>query len=257
MSGGGAATIYLHGQPGSADELALFGPHVARNSSDWHIVDRDPSGAGSAGHYALLTARARRFAAGRPVRLIGFSLGGWSALHLAAHMGGEICAIDLIATAAQPRGGLYPPGMVGKPVFELARDHPTLFAWLTRAQGWGARAAPALIRRALFAKAQGGDGALVTQPAFRQGISRILRASLRDGAAAYCRDIAEFVSGSPPDFAAITAPVTMWHGDADNWAPIALAEQLATRLPTLAAFHRLPDLSHYGTLRHALIHMAP
>lgn len=255
MSSGGIATIYLHGQPGSADELALFGPHIARNSSDWHVLDRNPAAAGVGGHYGLLAMRARRFAAGRPIRLIGFSLGGWTALHLAAQMGEEISSIDLIASAAQPRGGIYPPEMVGKPVFELARDHPSLFAGLTRAQGWGAMVAPALVRWSLFAKAQGGDGALAQQPAFRQGITRILRASLSGDAAAYRRDMAEFVSGSPPDLAAITAPVTLWHGEADNWAPIALVEQLAPRLPRLAAFHRLPGLSHYSALHHALATM--
>jgi pimeloyl-ACP methyl ester carboxylesterase len=46
--------------------------------------------------------------------------------------------------------------------------------------------------------------------------------------------------------------VTLWHGETDNWAPIILAEDLAERLPTLAAFHRLPGLSHYGTLAHVL-----
>jgi pimeloyl-ACP methyl ester carboxylesterase len=252
MIAGGHATIYLHGQPGSADELALFGPHVARNTSNWLVLDRNPAAAGVAGHYALLADRARRFAAGRPIRLIGFSLGGWVALHLAAHMGAEVAAIDLIATAAPPPDGVYPPAMVGKPIFELARDRPGLFTALTRAQGWGAMLAPALIRRALFAKAQGSDIALLGQPAFRSGITRILRASLSGHAAAYHRDIAEYVSGSPPDFTAITAPLTLWHGEADNWAPIALLEQLAARLPTLAAFHRLPGLSHYGTLGHVL-----
>lgn len=246
------ATIYLHGQPGSADELALFGAHVARNTSDWHVLDRNPAAAGVAGHYALLAMRARRFAAGRPIRLIGFSMGGWEALHLAAHMGGEVSAVDLIATAARPRGGRYPEGMVGKPLFEMAHDHPALFSGLTRAQGWGANMAPALIRRALFAKAQGGDAALVAQPAFRAGINRLLRASLSGPAATYRRDIAAYVDGPEPDLSAIIAPVTLWHGEADNWAPIILAGDLVERLPTLAAFHRLPGLSHYGTLAHVL-----
>jgi pimeloyl-ACP methyl ester carboxylesterase len=246
------ATIYLHGQPGSADELALFGEHVARNSSDWHVLDRTPDGAGDARHSMLLAARARRFAAGRPIRLIGFSMGGWEALHLAAHMGRDVSAIDLIATAARPRDGRYPDAMVGKPLFELARDHPALFGGLTRLQGWSASIAPALVGRALFAQAKGGDRELALQPAFRAGMSRLLRASLCGPAAAYRRDITAYVDGGEPDWAVITAPVTMWHGDADNWAPIALAEQLSQRLPTLAAFHRLPGVSHYGALAHVL-----
>lgn len=246
------ATIYLHGQPGSADELALFGAHVARNSSDWHVLDRTPAGAGGMAHYMLLATRARRFAAGRPIRLIGFSMGGWEALHLAAHMGRNVAAIVLIATAARPRDGRYPDGMVGKPLFELAHDHPTLFSGVTRLQGWSAAIAPALIGLALFAKARGGDQALAVQPAFRAGMSRLLRASLCGPAAAYRRDIAAYVDGGEPDWDAITAPVTMWHGDADNWAPITLAEQLSQRLPTLAAFHRLPGVSHYGALAHVL-----
>lgn len=246
------ATIYLHGQPGSADELALFGTHVARNSSDWHVLDRNPAAAGIAGHYGLLAMRARRFAAGRPIRLIGFSMGGWEALHLAGYLGEEVTALDLIATAVRPRDRRYPDDMVGKPVFELAHDHPALFGWLTRVQGWGAIVAPALIRRALFAKARGDDAALATQPAFRAGLSRLLRTSLSGPAASYRRDIAAYVDGPEPDLTAITAPVTLWHGEADNWAPIALADDLAKRLPTLAGFHRLPNLSHYGTLGNVL-----
>lgn len=252
VTDGGHATIYLHGQPGSADELALFGTHVARNTTHWQVLERRTSATNCGDHFAMLADRARRVAAGRTMRLIGFSLGGWAALHLAALLADDVMAVDLIATAAPPADGVYPAEMVGKPVFELARNHPMLFAGLTRAQGWGAMVAPALVRHALFAKAQGGDAALTQDVAFRSAITAILRTSLAGEAQAYRREVTDFASGQLPDVSAITAPVTFWHGEADNWAPISLADQLAARLPNVAAFHRLPGVSHYGALAHVL-----
>lgn len=244
--------LYLHGQPGSADELALFGAHVARNTSDWQVLNRRTDATDAAAHFAVLANRARRIAGGRPIRLIGFSLGAWVALHLAALLGDELSAVDLIATAAQPQDGIFPAHMVGKPVFDLARHHPALFAALTRTQGWAAAIAPALVRRTLFAKAQGSDAALSAQPDFRAGFTAILRASLSDDALTYRREVIDFGSANRLNISAITAPITIWHGEADNWAPMELADQLASRLPTMAAFHRLPGLSHYGALRHVL-----
>lgn len=50
----------------------------------------------------------------------------------------------------------------------------------------------------------------------------------------------------------ITVPVTLWHGTADNWSPIAMAHHLKEKLPNARPVVRLDGHSHYSTLREAL-----
>ncbi len=240
--------VYLHGVPGGPGELALFGG-APFAGCDLYAPDR--TGDAQQDWDALAAAIDARFG-GEPVALVGFSLGAFVALQLAARLGARVTRIDLIAAAAPLESGDYLAAMAGAPVFRAAQGSAWRFAALLRFQALLMRVAPGLMYRMIFAGAAGGDRALVGEPRFRDGIRAILAAALRAGAPGYRRELFAYVAPWSAVLAEVTAPVTLWHGDADTWTPIAMADALAAALPNVAAVNRLAGLSHYSTLAHVL-----
>ncbi len=233
--------VYLHGQPGGPDELSLFGPlhwpdDVAITAPDRNRVPVSlPEG---------------------PITLIGFSMGGKVALDWARALPERIAHIHLIAPAGPPDSEALLDQMAGGALFRMARDRPRLFARVARLQSLMARLVPRVMVRMLLATAQGGDAALALDPAFRARMAAMLKAGLGHASQSYAAEISAYMQPWSVSLSSITAPVTLWHGEADNWAPIALSEHLAATFSGPVTFHRLPGLSHYSTLRHALQRIA-
>ncbi len=248
--------IYFHGQPGAPGELAvaspgqtlpaaLFAPDRAAYRPELPLAQALDQLAGEIG---------RRFPQG-PIRLVGFSLGGFIALETALRLeaaGRPELSLDLVSAAAPLDCGDVLPAMAGRAVFTLARDRPRLFALLTRAQGWMARRAPAFLLRQIFADAAGADADLARDPVFQAALAAILVHSLGGDARGYRREVLAYVAWPTSRLAALRAPVTLWQGEADTWTPPAMADALATALPNVVAVRRFEDLSHYSTLRRAL-----
>lgn len=233
--------VYLHGQPGGPEELHLFGPLPWPADIPALALDRNRLS-------GLLDQQAPN---GR-FTLIGFSMGAKAALDLAARLPDRITHLHLIAAAGPPDQDIMLDKMAGGPLFRMARDAPRRFAILCRVQSAMARLFPSLLTRALLSTARGADAALAASPAFRTRMSAMLRAGLGHSSASYAAEISAYMRPWRDQLASIAVPVTLWHGEADNWAPIALAEDLAAALPGPVTFNRLPGLSHYSTLHHAL-----
>ncbi len=249
MNEADAPLVYLHGMPGGPGELELVRCDPARA----YVPDR------RAAHLAtpegLADDLARHFG-DRKIILAGFSLGAFAALRLAAHAPQQIAHLHLIAPAGPLETGDYLPHMAGGPVFRMARDRPALLGPVTRVQSLLARWAPDFLARQVFATAQGGDAPLAADPGFRTRWSAMARACLSQGAPGYLQEVRAYVPPWAALLSRIDAPVTIWSGSADNWAPPAMADDLATRLPKLVAHHRLDGLSHYSTLADALARIA-
>lgn len=241
-------TVYFHGMPGSRHELALFGGAVP---AGWYAPDRSGLHAGLdfAGHCDALADEVRKLAAGQPVRLVGFSLGGFIALEVAHRLPDVPLTIDLVSAAAPLQTGDYLGAMPGKPVFAAAARSPAVFTALAASQALAARLAPARLAGALFGSAQGEDRAMTQDAVFRARMATILREGLGHGRANYVREIGAYVRDWSAILPAIAHPVTLWHGAEDNWSPPAMAEALAGRLPNVIALHHLPRVSHYSALR--------
>lgn len=243
--------VYLHGVPGSPSELALFRDPLAADTlifaPDRNVTEM-PEGRGA--RIAYLASAVRTRFGETPVRLVAFSLGAPIALMLAEQLGDGVAGIDLIAPAAPLGEDDFLPHMAGGPLFRLAARNPALFSAICRVQGLLAAKVPGLLARQLFASAAGEDRALWADPQFRTGIAEVLRGGLGRNWRAYRDEIAAYVAMDGAIAGRIVQPVTLWHGTADNWAPLAMSESLARHLPRVEALYRLEGLSHYSALRH-------
>jgi pimeloyl-ACP methyl ester carboxylesterase len=240
-------TFYFHGQPGSAAELALF---AGIRTPDWIVPDR--ANLSITGQFDALADQIRCVATASPVRLVGFSLGTFVALEIAARLHDYDIEIDLVSAAAPLQLGNFLNDMAGKQVFSLAGRSPLAFQLGAFVQSAAARAFTQQLMGMLFASAQGEDRALAKDAHFRVTMCALLRESYGRGREAYCTEIGRYVADWSVLLPSVKHPVTLWHGVEDNWAPIGMADALANRLPNVTKLHRIEGLSHYSTLRRML-----
>lgn len=241
-------TIYFHGLPGSAAELAGFGPDIAARTAGFHVAARG-------GDFARLAAGLAARFPGEQLHLIGFSLGAHAALRVAPLLGERVAQIDLVSPAAPLQLGDFLSGMAGAPVFRAALAGRLPFAALTVVQAQAARLAPERMAAALMAKARGEDRALAADPRFIGSLAQSLRHSLLGSRAAYMAEIRAYVADWRDDLTRVTQPVSIWQGRDDDWTPPAMAQALAAALPQRPPVTLIEGLSHFSTLRHYLAHL--
>lgn len=252
MTGPAARVIYFHGMPGSAAELALFGPQLGLATAHFHVPDRGCGVADEADPFGAIAEQLRQRFPGESLDLIGFSLGSCAALRVAGHLGGQVRRIDLVSAAAPLCCGNWLDAMAGGPLFRLAGRSAWAFGMAARAQQWAARLMPGRLVAALLASAQGADRVLARNPDFVAGMRRVVRDCLIDDLSAYRREIMLYVMDWTQELVRVTSPVHLWHGDADNWSPPGMATALASRLPDCREVRMLSGLSHYSALAHVL-----
>jgi len=127
-----------------------------------------------------------------------------------------------------------------------------LFSLLTQLQTLAARHTSSWFYKALFATARGADRELVRQHHFNVTMEKVLSDCFNHDASAYHEEMLSYVSPWADILARTEQPVTLWHGEADNWAPAAMASALQVALPNVVRVHRFPGLSHFSTLEVAL-----
>jgi pimeloyl-ACP methyl ester carboxylesterase len=244
-------TLYFHGLPGSAAELAAFGPQVAAKAEHFHVVARaNPLANGPDGGYfdRLADHVATQFPKG-PLRLVGFSLGAAAALRAAPRLGERVEQIDLVSPAGPLGLGDFLDDMAGAPVFRAATAGRLPFAALTLVQAQLARFAPRKLADTLMAKAKGADRDLATDPQFLAKLALSLRTSLLDQRAAYSAEILAYVADWAPGLADVQPPVAIWQGSEDDWTPPAMAHCLVGALPGEPQVTMLSGMSHFSALR--------
>ena len=233
----GPIDIYVHGLPGSPAEARLGFPPGCRPGAilaPWQLGD----------------ALHQRAATGEPVaRILAFSLGAHTAIEKAARHPDAVRELVLVSPAAPLQLGDFLPLMAGAPMFRAARTGRVPLAALTLAQSLVLRIAPDRLIEVMFARTAPSERALLDDPSFRQTITEGLRASLIAERSRYLDAVLRYVADWTPTLARVRCPVAIVHGEADAWAPPAMAIALAERLGGRATLTILPGTGHYGALR--------
>ncbi|TAN49453.1 MAG: alpha/beta hydrolase [Rhodospirillales bacterium] len=244
--------VYFHGAPGAPEECDIFDRDAKNHGLTLLCFDRfsvDSSINGEA-YYKLLAEEIANKAGGKPVDVIGFSIGAFVALQTCRYLKG-VRSLHLVSAAAPLEAGDFLDGMAGKPVFQLAKRFPALFLLLSYWQGLLALLVPKALFRMLFASAAAGDQALVADPEFQSGITKVLSSCFRGRVRGYARDVGTYVQPWKTTLSGITVNTHIWHGAQDNWSPKPMADYLASALPHCSSVKVFDGLSHYSCLYRA------
>lgn len=192
------------------------------------------------------------------VRLVGFSLGAMSALHIAAARPERVASLELIAPAAPLALGDFLPLMAGKPVFSAARAGKWQLALLARLQRQGLQLFPQAMARMLFRSSSPAEQALMARPAESAAFIDGCKAAIVTHAAGYRRELRAYVTDWTEVLSQISPimPLRIWQGTADNWVPPAMASALAERLGRADSITWLEGAGHYMALQQAMTEIA-
>lgn len=230
--------LYLNGLPGSGHELDL----LPERPADLLVLDRN-----GYRYFGAMAKDLGRYSEGRPVHLIGFSLGAHAALRLAAAAPERVSGLTLVSPAGPLELGHFLPDMAGASVFRLAR-WPVLFRGVARLQKLVTQRAPSIPAAQLIRSMSPADKAFFADPDQRDGFERILVAGFDMNFPAYRREIPSYVRPWSDRLPRIACPVTIWQGTEDRWTPPAMAEALHAALPAGARLNLVEGAGHYTTL---------
>jgi pimeloyl-ACP methyl ester carboxylesterase len=206
--------------------------------------------------FANLARQTLALAQGRPVHLMGFSMGAFVALQTCRFLPGQVASLHLVSAAAPLEAGDFLPHMAGRQVFGLAQRTPRLLAVLTRLQAGLSRLWPRALYAMLFASAAGADQPLVRQSAFARTMQAALFHALASRRPGYLRELQAYVQPWQHTLSQVAVPARLWHGTQDNWAPPDMAIALHKALPVGSQLHWLEGASHYSALLAAFAQIA-
>jgi pimeloyl-ACP methyl ester carboxylesterase len=252
-SDNGRIVVYFHGAPGAPEECRTFDLEGKNHGLTFICFDRFSADATLHGeaYYKRLAEEISRISSGKPVDVVGFSIGAFIALQTIRHMTHGVRSLHLVSAAAPLESGDYLEAMAGKQVFKLAKAAPALFVLLSYWQGLLAWLAPNALFRLLFASAAGADITLAADHQFRAGITQVLKACFMGKVRGYARDIGLYLQPWEATLAEVSAHTYIWHGAEDNWSPPQMAEHLKSAIPGCNSSTLFNGLSHYSCLHQA------
>lgn len=214
------------------------------------VVERNlPGELSSAAYLQQLAQQISDNAAGQPIRLLGFSIGACLALRVAALLSERVAEVYLLSAAAPLEIPSNSVGMgAGRYTFLWAQHYPRLFRAFAWYQALLVKIGPRLLLNLLFAGASGKDPELLRQADTQAWLADIQRACFKHGTRSYVRDVKLYVEPWAAELDNVTAAVSLWHGAADNWAPIAMSIYLQEHLRNANAVTRGAEQAHYSCL---------
>jgi pimeloyl-ACP methyl ester carboxylesterase len=255
----GRPSLYCHGFPSSRIEARLL--HDAAKGQGVRLISPDRPGYGDSdpepGRSLLTWADDIRALADHlaleTLDLIGVSGGGPYALACLARIPNRIRACTLVC----PLGPIYLDPvrarmrLATRVSFGMAHASPKLAHWVHAGPLPALIAAsPWLIDGARAINAGTSDRESLREPIARSVLTRSVQCAMRSGAPGARQDLVIYTHPWQIDFDALTRPIDLWHGDADNTVPVEHAHWYARHLPQ-CHLRIVPGEGHYSLpLRH-------
>ena len=229
----GFPIIALHGMPGSRLMYATLAPAAARRGIRLIAVDRpgygrsDRCARGTLLDYAGDVAGIAEIMGLKRFAVLGASGGGSYALACAAQLGSRLTRVGVVSgigPLGTPRS-LSGMASVNRWVFRLARVSPALVGVVLLR----------LVRRSLSQLQAHVAAGTSPNPSIPPAVLRLIVAdqaeAIRQGGAGIAFDAANLWRPWGFPFTQIKVPTHLWHGDADNQAPVALGRLIADAIP--------------------------
>ena len=236
---------FCHGVPGGPDDITIM-----NIPSGVDVISADILANGG---ISDAVAQFDKATSGQTAQidLVGFSIGAMFALQIAAARPDRVRSLTLISPAAPLNLGSFLDRMAGKPVFTLAAKSPRALFFLTTLQGVLLWVAPNSLIKPLFAKCGPDEQALLLDQDFRDTLIRGLHNTYARHRKSYVQILSDYVTDWSAILPSIRTPTTIWHGDADTWAPVEMAYALKSAVSGPVTLHIVKGGEHYTTLTKA------
>jgi len=241
----GTPVVYFHGAPGAPEECSLFDAHAKIYNLNIMSFDRFSIDSSLT---AAIADTIKQKTNGKPIDLIGFSIGCHTAIETSNYMNENVRNLYLISAAAPLDAGVFIDDMAGKFLFSAAIKSPIVFNLISYWQNLMAKLAPNMLYRILFASATGKDKTLSETIDFKANFTPILADCFKRNLTGYMRDIKQYVTPWQSAVRDCKTNVYLWHGDQDNWSPISMAHHLANNIPNCSSPKIIKGASHFTCL---------
>jgi pimeloyl-ACP methyl ester carboxylesterase len=258
---GGRPLLYFHGSPSARTEAMLFDLPAVAARLGIRLIVPDRPGLGLSDYQpgrritdwpADVVALAETLGIDR-FGVVGFSGGGPYALVCARLIPERLTAVGVVSAAAP----FDVPGLASgiardsRRFMHLAREKPWLSRLITQLMVLMARLAPERMVNNALAALPDPDRQFMSQPKPRAIFPQMIREAGRRGPRGAQWDTALMVSSWEFDPRQIELPVQLWHGEADQNAPVAMGRYLAGAIPQVRATF-IPGEGHLSVLaKHA------
>ncbi|MCB1772001.1 MAG: alpha/beta hydrolase [Gammaproteobacteria bacterium] len=258
----GIPVFYCHGFPGSRLEARLA--DAPARTLGIRLVAPDRPGFGGSDFQPNrritdwpgdVTALADHLGVDR-FHVIGVSGGAPYALAAAAQLQDRVEAVALVCGLGEFIGDSPTAGMnsIAAMAIEFRRHWPQLGHWAyAHLIGPVLRRFPDSIFQVLVGHAPDADRDVLADPAVRDAIVASYEEAFRQGSDGPAHELGLITSPWEFNLAQVTQPVQLWHGDADQTVPIAMAERYAENLPDVST-HFIPGEGHFSLI---VRHMQP
>jgi len=246
----GKLLIYFHGAPGSPKEAVVFDQYAKECGLKIICFDRFSAEASlqQQDYYQYLAKTIIDEAEGKPIDLVGFSIGCQAAIETSKYIKNQVQSLHLISAAAPLDGGDFLNNMAGKMVFSLAKKYPMAFKYLSYWQTLLAKVAPNILYKMLFSSAAGQDQSLSKTDEFKHYITPVLTHCFSKNVQGYIREVCLYVTPWKTEIINCTIKTHIWHGTHDNWSPVSMGHYLKKNMPLATQLELFPKLSHYSCL---------
>ena len=255
--GDGTPVFAFHGVPASGAGFD-FADDAARGRRT-HVIAPDRPGIGhsspvedwNVGDYPLMVADLADALGLDRFGVWGYSGGGPYAVACAAVLRARVT--DVVVSAGMGQMGEWATAAdfakTDRQFLELAPEHPQRAAWLLRFAYWGARLSPKAAVKSFAKELPGPDAELLAHLDSPKATMAMFVEAFANGPRGVVDDYRAIAQPWHVDLGAISAPVTIFHGDVDPMVPLSHAQALAHAIPN-SKLIVWPGAGHLGTLEH-------